>query len=98
MARYARIEQGSVREVVETTQRIEDLYHPDLLWVELCGKPEVVAGWVIQPDGFSPPEIEQAPLVAPVIDIAELVRRVSELQEQLRTLDPAIAGQLPRVV
>ena len=98
MARYARIEQGRVREVVETAQRIEDLYHPDLIWVELCGKPEVFPGWVVQPDGFSPPELEQAPVVAPVIDIAELARRVGELQEQLRTLGPAIAGQHPETV
>ena len=33
MAMYARVEQGVVRELVETDQRIEELYHPDLLWV-----------------------------------------------------------------
>ena len=83
MTRYARIEQGSVREVVETAGRIEELYHPDLLWVELQGKPEVVPGWVVGPDGFSPPKAEEV-LVAPVTDVAELARRVGELQEQLR--------------
>ena len=86
MTRYARVEQGSVREVVETAGRIEELYHPDLLWVELQGRPEVVPGWVVGPDGFSLPEAEKAP-VAPVIDVAELAGRVGELQEQLRVLD-----------
>ena len=85
MTKYARVEQGSVREVVETAGRIEELYHPDLLWVELQGKPEVVPGWVAGPDGFSLPEAEKAP-VAPMIDVAELARRVGELQEQLRVL------------
>lgn len=90
MTRYARIEQGSVREVVETAQRIDDLYHPDLVWVELRDRPEIVAGWVVQPDGFSAPEIEPAPAVAPVINVEELVRRMDELQEQLRNLHPGI--------
>ncbi len=95
MTRYARIEQGSVREVVETTQQIEDLYHPDLVWVELRGRPEIVAGWIVQPDGFSAPEIEQAPAVAPVINIEELARRMDELQEQLRNLGPGITDPRP---
>ena len=85
MTRYARVEQGSVREIVETDRRIEELYHPDLLWVELQGRPEVVPGWVVGPDGFSPPEAERTAVV-PMIDVAELARRVRELQEQLRTL------------
>lgn len=85
MTRYARVEQASVREVVETAGRIEELYHPDLLWVELQGRPEVVPGWVAGPDGFSPPKAEEVS-VAPVIDVAELARRVGELQEQLRVL------------
>ncbi len=89
MTRYARVEQGSVREVVETAGRIEELYHPDLLWVELQGKPEVVPGWVVGPDGFSLPQAEKAP-VAPMIDVAELARRVGELQDQLRV--PGSAG------
>ena len=86
MARYARIEQGSVREVVETTGRIEELYHPDLLWVELRGRPEVVPGWIVGPGGFSLPEAEKAPATL-MIDVEELARRVGELQEQLRVLD-----------
>ena len=82
MTRYARVEQGSVREVVETAGRIEALYHPDLLWVELQGEPEVVPGWVAGPGGFSLPDAEKAS-VAPMIDVAGLARRAGDLQGQL---------------
>ncbi|MGI4801648.1 MAG: hypothetical protein ACRYG8_47990 [Janthinobacterium lividum] len=85
---YARVEQGIVREILETNQRIEELYHPDLLWVDIQDKPDVRPGWIVGHEGFAPPEPEEVAPVAPPVDIAELMRRVDELREQIRVLAP----------
>ncbi|MGI4802541.1 MAG: hypothetical protein ACRYG8_52625 [Janthinobacterium lividum] len=93
MTMYARVEQGVVRELVQTDQRIEDLYHPDLLWVDVRDTPDVRPGWLVGHEGFAPPEPEDILAVAPPIDIAELVRRVDELREQIRVLASDAIGQ-----
>ncbi len=98
MTMYARVEQGIVRELVETDQRIEDLYHPDLLWVEIGDAPDVRPGWIVGHEGFAPPEPENVMVVAPPIDITELVRRVEELREQIRVLAPDTTDQQSKEV
>lgn len=37
MKKYARIQDGKVAEIFETDGRIEELFHPSLVWVE-CGQ------------------------------------------------------------
>lgn len=86
MTMYARVEQGVVRELVETDQPIEDLYHPDLFWVDARDMPGVCPGWIVTRDGFSPPEPEKVAAATPTIDIAELLSRVNELGEHVRML------------
>lgn len=98
MTMYARVEQGVVREIVETDQRIEELYHPDLLWVGIQDTPDVRPGWIVWHDGFAPPEPEEIAPGAPPVDVAELVRRVDELREQIRVLIPDAIGQQSREV
>lgn len=96
MTMYARVEQGVVRELLETEQRIEELYHPDLLWVNIQDTPDVSPGWTVGHEGFAPPESRQeTEAAAPVVDIAELVRRVDELREQIRVLAPGAIDQHP---
>lgn len=93
MTKYARVEQGAVRELLETDGRIDELYHPDLLWVNVQGMPDVRPGWIVGHDGFVPPEPEQIVASKPPIDVAELVRQVDELREQIRLLAPDAADQ-----
>lgn len=93
MTMYARVEQGVVRELLETDQRIEELYHPDLLWVDIQDTPDVRPGWIVGHEGFAPPAPEEIAAVAQPIDIAELTRRVDELREQIRILTPAAISQ-----
>ena len=93
MTIYARVEQGVVRELVETNQPIKDLYHPDLIWANIQDIPEVSPGWVMTQDGFSPPEPEKVAAGTPTIDIAELVSRVDELREHIRILTLGAAIQ-----
>ena len=93
MTTYARVEQGVVRELLETEQRIEELYHPDLLWVNIRDVPEVRPGWIMGDEGFAPPEAEAIVSATQAVDIGDLARRVSELQEQIRMLVPDETGQ-----
>lgn len=98
MTAYARVERGVVRELMETDQRIEDLYHPDLLWVGIRNTPGICPGWVVGPEGFVPPEPETVATATPVIDVAELGRQVDELREQIRMLASNAADQHPKEV
>ena len=95
MTMYARVERGVVCELVETDRRIEDLYHPDLLWADIQDMQGVCPGWVVTQEGFSPPEPEKVAAATPTVDIAELVRQVNELREQIRTLAPDATVQHP---
>lgn len=95
MTMYARVEQGVVRELVETDQRIEELYHPDLLWVDVQGLSGVCPGWIVGHEGLAPPEPETILAATPTVDVAELARRVNELQEQIRMLAPDASGLHP---
>lgn len=92
---YARVEHGVVRELVETDQRIEDLYHPDLQWVDVANASGVRPGWTVGQEGFAPPVFEEVAVATPAVDFAELARRVDELQEQIRGLAPGANGQRP---
>ncbi len=95
MTMYARVEQGVVRELVETDQRIEELYHPDLLWVNVQGLSGVCPGWIARREGFAPPEPEAILAATPAVDITDLSRRVNELQEQIRMLAADANGVHP---
>ena len=98
MTMYARVEQGVVRELLETEQQIEELYHPDLLWVDVADMQGVYPGWVVGDAGFAPPEAEVVVSATQVVDVAELARRIGELQEQIRMLVPDGTGQHPGTV
>ena len=94
---YARVEQGVVRELLETEQQIEELYHPDLLWMDIGDMQGVCPGWVVGDDGFAPPEADVVVSAMQVVDVAELARLVGELQEQIRMLVNG-TGQHPGTV
>ena len=56
MKNYARIESGTVAELLSTSGDINEMFHPDLVWVE--ASPDVKTGWNYSPDaGFSAPTI-----------------------------------------
>ena len=88
MKMYARVEQGVVRELVETDQPIESLYHPGLFWMDVWGVPGVCPGWIRTQEGFLPPEPEKVAAAKPTIGIAELVSRLNELRKDIQALNP----------
>ena len=95
MKTYARVEHGVVRELVETDQPIEDLFHPGLLWVDIQGMPGVCPSWTVTQEGFSPPEPEKVVAATPTVDIAELMRQLNELREHIQALIPGATIQHP---
>lgn len=83
MTKHARIEKGIVCEVIETDHPIAALYHPDLLWIEIDGSQDVVPGWVMRLDGFSPPDPVPVPESASQPDLAQLLHRLTSLESRL---------------
>jgi len=59
MAKYARIDNGSVAEIFETEQDITQLFHPDLIWVDITNvEPSPEYGWKYNSKKFSQPQID----------------------------------------
>ena len=67
--RYARVESGTVFEVVETDKDIATLYHPSLIWVE-CPV-EVDQRWTYDGKDFSRPPPPPTPKSPPKVLTAE---------------------------
>ena len=59
MAKYARIDNGSVAEIFETEEDITQLFHPDLIWVDITNvDPSPEYGWIYKAKKFSRPQID----------------------------------------
>ncbi|MFJ5159433.1 tail fiber assembly protein [Pantoea sp. NPDC088449] len=59
MARYARINENLVAEIFETDNDISEMFHPDIVWVDvskLSPAPEV--GWSYSDSEFSKPVLD----------------------------------------
>jgi len=52
MKNYARIESGVVVELFSTDGDISEMFHPDLVWVEVPSNIEPVIGWVYESGEF----------------------------------------------
>ena len=86
MRTYARINSGTVAELLTTGQDITQLFHPSLHWVDVTGKP-VEVGWVTTVTGFAAPTPPTASGPAPVT-LAKLQAQLAELTARVATLTP----------
>ena len=77
MKTYARIEAGTVAELLRTEANPADLFHAGLRWVEV-GETSVAVGWVEGPAGLVPPP--PMPPAPPVPSLAELHARLAALE------------------
>jgi hypothetical protein len=78
---YARIQDGAVAELLDTTAPIETLFHPALQWVAVVATeapPGVAIGWRHSLAGFQPPPAEGVPPGA-----AELHAHISDLAAEV---------------
>lgn len=84
---YARVENGTVAEVLVTDANPAHLFHPALHWVEVS-EPGVVQGWQWGAAGFRPPVAAAIPARPTVATLAELHARVTELEATVADLRP----------
>jgi hypothetical protein len=86
MTVYARIEAGSVAELLRTEANIASLFHPALRWVEAL-EPAVAVGWIEGPNGLAaPPPRAPAPEPPATTTLEQLQARIAELAEQVAAL------------
>ena len=89
MKTYARIEAGTVVELLTTQDDITKLFHPALRWVAV-DTPAVAVGWVEGPNGLAapppPPPQPAPPPPPPTLD--ELHARINELAAKVAALSP----------
>lgn len=93
--RYARIEAGSVAELIDTDADISDLYPPALLW--LACPPEVQQGWSFDGQSFTAPVV---PPFLPQSVMPELRTRRDRLLDVISGMqaDYIAAGDLPNAL
>lgn len=59
MAKYIRVWEGSAVETLETDQDITQMFHPDLVWIDVSKvKPLPEVGWLYDGEKFSPAPVE----------------------------------------
>ncbi len=56
MKKYARIDNGVVAELLETDGNIEEMFHPDIMWVDVTNIAGVAEGYLYKDGLFSPPQ------------------------------------------
>lgn len=57
MKNYARIYDGIVYEILETDADISEMFHPDLVWVEVPDGADVACGWTYAAGKFAAPVV-----------------------------------------
>ena len=82
MHNYARIDGGTVAEIITTTEDIRQLFHPSLHWVDITGQ-KLAVGWK---------EAGKGTFVAPPRPVAtEHMPTLAELHAQLDRITAEIA-------
>ena len=84
MKTYARIQDGLVAELLQTSRDITAMFCPELIWIEISSHPEVTVGWHYDGTRFTAPP--QPPQEPPLPTIAELQTQIASLSAQLATL------------
>ena len=81
MKTYARIEAGTVAELLRTEANPADLFHHALRWVEVS-ETSVAVGWLVGPAGLVPPPPPR-PATAAMPTLDDLHARVLALEAML---------------
>lgn len=84
MPTFARIDKNVVAEIITVNDRIENLFHSELKWIEVPPKATVGSGWTWNGSTFEPPHPEPPPLVQPTL--RSLQKEISSLQERIAAI------------
>jgi hypothetical protein len=83
MKTYARIQDGSVAELLTTSGNIADMFNPGLIWVDVSAHPKVAGGWQFDGTNFTPPASPPPGTTVPTI---------AQLQAQLAAISAELAA------
>lgn len=86
MRTYARVQDGSVAELLKTGSDITQLFHPSLVWIDVSADPQIQEGWRFDGKKFSPPQEPAGQ--ASTSTIAELQAQLASIEAKLAALSP----------
>ena len=81
---YARVQAGTVAELLSTNAMIATLFHPDLLWVDVSEQPMVKEGWVYDGKRFTAPPL--TPPNPPPPTLGDIQAQINLLRAQVAAL------------
>jgi hypothetical protein len=84
MRTYARIQNGTVVELLKTDGDITAMFNPALVWVDISSQPDVSEGWDFDGTHFTRPPTQ--PASTPVPSIAELHAQLEALSAQIAAM------------
>lgn len=84
MKTYARIQNGTVAEILKTDGDITRMFNPALVWMDVSSQADVTEGWHFDGVSFTAPTILHASAQAP--SIAELQAQLAALSAQIAAL------------
>jgi hypothetical protein len=83
---YARIQDGCVAELLKTDGEIANMFHRELIWVDVSANPEVAAGWRFDGMNVTPPSPRPSLSGAVGPTIADLQAQLAAIGAQLAAL------------
>ncbi len=84
MRTYARIQNGTVAELLKTDGDITHMFNPALVWVDVSSQADVAEGWHFDGTTFTAPATNHTLAQAP--SIAELQAQLAALSAQIAAL------------
>ena len=84
MRTYARIQNGTVVELLKTEGDITAMFNPALVWVDVSSQTDVSEGWQFDGTHFTPPPAQ--PTSSPLPSITELHAKLAALSAQIAAL------------
>lgn len=84
MKTYARIQNGTVAELLRTDLPISGLFHPGLTWIDISDQPGIGEGWTFDGMRFAKAAVPASPVLIPTM--AELLAELASLKAEVATL------------
>ena len=89
MKTYARIQDGTVVELLQTSLPISGLFHPGLTWIDISDQPGVAEGWTFDGTQFAKPTTPAAPVELPTM--TQVLAALASLNAEVTALKAQVA-------
>ena len=84
MKSFARVQNGTVAELLHTDAAIATLFHPGLVWVDVSQQPMVKEGWAYDGTHFTAPAL--TPPSPPPPPLVDMQAQIDVLRAQVAAL------------